>query len=149
MPSPAVASRVRPEGVSRLRLAIVRLGRRLRQQANAGVTPSQLSVLATIDRHGPVGLKELAAIEQVKPPSITRIVTALEEEGFVTRVVSDEDRRSARVSLTSDGRQALARVRRQRDAWLAQRLAGLSPDEVDALMRALPALEKLLEEQQP
>src|SRR3712207_4629567 len=100
---PAAASTAtRPEHVSRLRLAIVRLGRRLRQQANAGITPSQLSVLASIDRHGPVGLKELAAIEQVKPPSITRIVAALEEECLVMRVVSDEDRRAANVSLTGE-----------------------------------------------
>ena len=147
MPSPVTPGRVRPEQVSRLRLAIVRLGRRLRQQANAGVTPSQLSVLATIDRHGPIGLKELATIEQVKPPSITRIVAALEEEGMVTRVVSDEDRRAASVSLTAEGRQALARVRRQRDAWLAQRLAHLEPGETEVLLRALPALERLLEEQ--
>jgi DNA-binding MarR family transcriptional regulator len=140
---------VGPENVSRLRLTLLRLARRLRQQANAGVTPSQLSVLATVDRHGPVGLKELAAIEQVKPPSITRIVAALEEEGLVTRAVSDEDRRAARVALTTEGKQALARVRRRRDAWLAQRLAELDADEVDALVRALPALEKLLEEKQP
>lgn len=137
---------VGPENVSRLRLALLRLARRLRQQANAGVTPSQLSVLATVDRHGPVGLKDLAAIEQVKPPSITRIVAALEEEGLVTRAVSDEDRRAARVDLTAEGKQALAKVRRRRDAWLAQRLAELDGDEVDALVRALPALEKLLEE---
>lgn len=146
---PTAPPTVGPENVSRLRLAIVRLARRLRQQANAGVTPSQLSVLATVDRHGPVGLKELAGIEQVKPPSITRIVAALEEEGLVTRAVTEEDRRAARVALTTEGRQALARVRRQRDAWLAQRLAGLDADDVDAVVRALPALEKLLEEQQP
>jgi DNA-binding MarR family transcriptional regulator len=147
MPGPAAsAARLEPETVSRLRLAVVRLSRRLRQQGNPGITPSQLSVLSTLERHGPLGLKELAAIERVQPPSITRIVAALEVGGMVSRTVAEHDRRSAQAALTDEGRHALARLRRQRDLWLAQRVAALDPDEVEALHRALPALEKLIEE---
>lgn len=146
MPSPAAPHRTRPEVVSRLRLAVLRVARRMRQQANAGVTASQLSVLATVERHGPVGLKELAAIERVQPPSITRIVAALEDAGLVVRAVSSHDRRAAVVSLTTDGKHALNKVRRQRDAWLAQRLATMDPADVEAITRALPALERLIED---
>ena len=133
------------ETVSRLRLAVLRLGRRLRQNAAAGITPSQLAVLSTLDRHGPMGLGDLAAHEGVQPPSATRMVDNLEAAGLVTREASRADRRAVVVQLTSRGRRRVEEIRRRRDAWLAERLGRLSPGELEALEAALPVIEALLE----
>ena len=147
MSSPAAPHRTRPEVVSRLRLAVLRVARRMRQQANAGVTASQLSVLATVERHGPVGLKELAAIERVQPPSITRIVAALEDAGLVVRAVSPQDRRAAQVSLTADGTHDVTQ-----GPAAARRVARPTPRHDGPSgrrghhTRALPALERLIED---
>jgi DNA-binding MarR family transcriptional regulator len=132
--------------VSRVRLAVLRLARRIRQHANAGVTPSQLSALAAVDRYGPLGLGELAAIEAVRPPSITRVVAALEEAGLVRRGHPPGDRRAAVVGVTPAGARLLEDVRQQRDAWLAARIARLDAAETAALTAALPVLERLLED---
>ena len=131
--------------VGRLRLAVLRLGRRLRQNAASGITPSQLAVLSTLDRHGPMGLGDLAAHEGVQPPSATRMVDNLEAAGLVSREASRADRRAVVVQLTNKGRRRVEEIRRRRDAWLAERLSRLTPDEVEALERALPVLEALLE----
>ena len=135
------------EDVSRLRLALLRVSRRLRQQAPAGITPSQLSALATIDRHGPLSLGELAAIENVQPPSISRIVGALEGEGYVERASADGDRRVALVRTTQKARRELRTIRNKRDAWLAAQLLTLDGHEVATLLGAVPALEALLEDE--
>jgi DNA-binding MarR family transcriptional regulator len=140
-PGPAPSA----ETVSRLRLAVLRLGRRLRQNAAAGITPSQLAVLATLDRRGPLGLGDLAAHEGVQPPSATRMVDNLEAAGLVTREASRADRRAVVVQLTAKGRRRVEEIRRRRDAWLAERLGRLNPEELDALEAALPVLEALLE----
>src|SRR5207248_11562840 len=92
---------------ARLRLAITRLARRLRQQAEGEVTPSQLSALSSVERLGPVTLGELAAVERVQPPSMTRIVAGLEEAGLVARKVDERDRRIARVPTTVAGQRLL------------------------------------------
>jgi DNA-binding MarR family transcriptional regulator len=129
-----------------LRLAIARLSRRIRQQATiAGdeLTVSSQGALASIERLGPITLGELAAVEQVRPPSMTRIVARLEEYGYVTRVVDPTDRRVARAEITPDGRALLARSRTHKDAYLAQRVALLTDDERATLARALPLLERL------
>jgi DNA-binding MarR family transcriptional regulator len=131
--------------VGRLRLAVLRLGRRLRQNAGAGVTPSQLAVLSTLDRHGPMGLGDLAAHEGVQPPSATRMVDNLEAAGLVSREASRADRRAVVVQLTGKGRRRVEEIRRRRDAWLAARLSALTPEDVSALEAALPVLETLLE----
>jgi DNA-binding MarR family transcriptional regulator len=134
------------ETVSRLRLAVTRLNRRLRQQSSTGdVTPSQLSVMATLEREGEATLSQLASLERVQPPSMTRVVASLEQAGLVRRRVSEDDRRFARVELTTEGRQMIKRIRRRKDAWLARRLAELSPAEVAEVERVLPVLERLLE----
>ena len=135
------------ETVSRLRLAVTRLNRRLRQQSSTGdVTPSQLSVMATLQREGEaLTLSQLAALERVQPPSMTRVVASLERAGLVQRTVSEDDRRFARVDLTAEGRQLIKSIRRRKDAWLARRLAELSPVEVAEVERVLPVLERLLE----
>ncbi len=130
--------------VTRLRLAIVRLARRQRQQSGIGLTLGLQSTLASVDVHGPLGLGDLAAIEQVAPPTMTRMVNRLEEDGLVTRTTDPEDRRCVRVAMTEEGRAQLAESRRRRDAWLAERLADLDPADRDALARAVEPLERLL-----
>ena len=133
--------------VARLRLALLRLGRRLRQRADAGVTPSQLSALVSIDRRGPLSLRELAAIEDIAPSSLTRIVTALDDQGLIARHPDAADRRVTVVELTAQGRALLAAARTRSAAYLAERVAALDPAEQALLADALPVLEKLLEDE--
>lgn len=135
------------ELVTRLRLAVMRLARRLRQQAEPGVTPSMLSALASIDYLGSVSLKELAELERVQPPTLTKIVARLEEAGLVRRDADSEDRRVSRVSLTREGKQFIQRARTRKDAYLTRRLGKLGARDVDALAAAVDALERLLEEE--
>jgi DNA-binding MarR family transcriptional regulator len=134
------------ELASHLRLAVARLNRRIRQQAavtGEELTASSQAALATIERLGPITLGELAAVEQVQPPSMTRIVARLEEWGYATRVVDPADRRVARAVITDAGRELLARSRMRKDAYLAQRVAELSAAERALLARALPLLERM------
>jgi DNA-binding MarR family transcriptional regulator len=133
------------EMVSRLRLAVTRLHRRLRQQGAGDLTPSQASALASIDRLGSPTLGELAARELVQPPSLTRIVAVLEQRGLVSRVADPADRRIARVAATPAGVAVLEERRSRRDAYLARRLYQL-PAEDRASLGALTALlEHLVE----
>lgn len=130
---------------SRLRLAVTRLSRRLRQEAAAGdVSPSQLATLATVERHGPLPLGELAQRERVQPPTMTRIVAALEEAGLVTRHADNVDRRVTRISASPTGVKYLARHRSRKDVFLAHRLENLTPSEAATLLDALPILERLV-----
>jgi DNA-binding MarR family transcriptional regulator len=132
--------------VTRLRMALLRVSRRLRQQAHSGITPSQLSALSTVERHGPLTLGDLAGLENVQPPSISRIVGALEGEGYVERAPDDTDRRVALVRITDSGTAELRQIRAERDAWLADRLDRLSANERRRLLASLPVLERLLAE---
>jgi DNA-binding MarR family transcriptional regulator len=131
---------------SQLRLAVTRLARRLRQEAATDITLSQFSALATVERAGPVPLKDLADIERVAPPSMTRIAGCLEERGLVVRTVDAADRRVARLAITDPGRALLDHARSRRDAYLAVRLRSLSAAELDTLAEALPLLERLTRE---
>jgi DNA-binding MarR family transcriptional regulator len=133
---------------SQMRLAVMRLARRLRQESGADITLSQFSALATVDRLGPLSLKELADVERVTPPSMTRISTCLEERGLVVRTVDAADRRVARLATTDAGRQLLEKTRSRRDAYLALRMQSLSAEERATLERALPILERLIGEQE-
>lgn len=135
---------VSPEEVSRLRLAFMRVSRRMRQQTG-GLTQSQLSALASVDRDGPLSITDLAALEQVTVPSISRIVTILENGGYVARGIVREDARISTVLVTKEGQHELKRLRADRDAWLRRRIAELSPADQKKVAAALPALEKLLE----
>jgi DNA-binding MarR family transcriptional regulator len=136
-----------PELASRLRLAVMRLARRLRQQGGDGsVSPSQLSALATLDRLAPLTLKGLAAAEQVQPPTMTRVVACLEERGLVQRSPHPSDGRVGVLRLTAGGRRFVDRSRRRKTAYLARRLEGLTPGERAALAAAVPVLEKLVED---
>lgn len=145
VPAQTQAPEVDRDLVVRLRLAIARLGRRLRQQTGEEITYSQLSALGSIEKHGPLTLGALAAIEQVRPPSITRIVANLEEAGLVARRPDPGDRRIVRVEVTPAGRELLQRGRIRKDAYLAARLAALSPEELELLRQAATVLERLLE----
>jgi len=135
-----------PEVASRLRLAVMRLSRRLRQHASVGITQSQLSALATIVVEERITLSRLAEAERVQPPSITRVVDTLVSQGFATRTQSEEDRRVAWVAATDTGRALIETVRRQRDAYLAQRLRTFSPEDRVVLARAAVLLERLTED---
>jgi DNA-binding MarR family transcriptional regulator len=134
------------ETITRLRLAVLRLGRRLRQESTPGITPSQLSALASIDRLGPVTIGDLAAHENVQPPTISRIVGALEGEGWVERIADESDRRVALVQATPKARREMNRARAERNAYLARRLATLDGPELEAVLAALPVLERILQE---
>jgi DNA-binding MarR family transcriptional regulator len=131
---------------ARLRLSATRLARRLRQEADAALTPSQLSALASIERHGPITLGALAERERVAPPSVTKVVTKLEAAGFVARRLDAADRRVAWVSITSSGIALLSKIRQRKTAWLASRLARLDAQQVQAVAAALDALELLMDD---
>src|SRR5438093_165647 len=104
----------------RLRVSATRLARVLRRQADTGLSPSQLTALTTIEKHGPITLGALAEHERVAPPSITKVVAKLESAGLVTRAVAAEDRRVSRVVTTREGDALLRESRKRKDAWLAE-----------------------------
>src|SRR5215207_5905220 len=110
------------ELASRLRLVVTRLARRLRTQLPGQLSPSQLATLATVERLGPLTLGELSNAERVKPPTMTKIVACLEEQGLVSRTVDQSDRRVARVEATAAGHAFVEESRQQKDAYLAERL---------------------------
>jgi len=134
------------EVAGRLRIAVNRLQRRLRQESLGGLSPAQASALGSVNRHGSPTLGELAAIEQVQPPTMTRIVASLTEAGMVTRVADATDRRSARVRITPAGERALERMRTRKTAFLLRRLAELGPDEQRNATELVALLEHLLED---
>ena len=135
------------ELAARLRLAITRTARRLRQQAGSDLSPSLASALATIERSGPLTPSELAAAESVQRPTATRIVARLEQAGLVTRAGDPDDGRVSLVSASADGRTLLRQLRTRKDAYLAQRLRGLDPADAEALERAATVLERVLEDE--
>jgi DNA-binding MarR family transcriptional regulator len=129
---------------SELRTSVMRLARRLRRmRADTTLSLGALAALGTLDRHGPQTPGELAAHERVQPPSMTRIVKALEAEGLVTRRPHPTDGRQVVVALTPSGVALLREDRKRREAWLAQRLCELSAEERELLRKASPVLEKL------
>jgi DNA-binding MarR family transcriptional regulator len=136
----------RAQLAGRLRLVVTRLNRRLRQQGETGMGASTFSALATISRGGPLSLGELAALEGVKPPSITTTVAALEGQGLVTRVADAADRRVVRVTVTPRGRLRLLRSRTRKTAYLAARLEALDERQLQVLEEAATILERALEE---
>lgn len=124
-------------------VSTVRLARRLRQVADARLTPSQHSVMMSIRRHGPLTLGELAEIERVAQPTISRVVAKLEGDGLVERLPDANDGRVVRVVATADGADLLEAARSRKVAWIDGRLAQLDPEERELLLAALPALERL------
>ena len=128
-----------------LRLACMRISRRVRYESSHDVAPHQFSVLCRLEE-APRTPGELADIERVAKPSMTRTVGALVERGLVLRQDDPLDRRSVILSLTDDGRRSLAAIRRKRDAWMASRVARLTPEEQDVLARATAILAKVASE---
>jgi DNA-binding MarR family transcriptional regulator len=125
-------------------MSVMRLARRIRVERDSDdLTLNQLSVLGTLARCGVLTAGELAARENVKPPSMTRIVDKLEAAGLVERHPHATDGRQIVVELTAAAREVLEHDRRRRDAWLAQRLAELDPAELDVLRQAAPILQRL------
>ena len=127
-----------------LRVALMKSVRRLRaEKSDADLTDAQYSVLAVLDRLGPRTPGEIAAVERVQPPSMTRTVAALAELGLVRRDEHPADRRQVLVTLTEAGAATVRETRKRRDAWLARRLAALAPDERDVLTRAAEILRRI------
>lgn len=134
------------EIAARLRLVVMRLARRLRQQAPAGITPSQLSVLATLSARGAMTLGMLAEAERVRPPTMTRIIAALEADDLVVRDQDAEDRRRVNILLTERGRRLVATNRTRKTTYLGRRIASLPPADRATLQRASEVLERILED---
>ena len=132
------------ELASTMRVSVMRLARRLRsERADHDLTLTQMAALATLDRHGPLTPRELADHEKVQPPSMTRTIAALEQRGLIARTPHESDGRQHLVSLTADARVLLREDRRRREAWLAKRLAELTPEEREILRAAAPLLDQL------
>lgn len=127
-----------------LRTAVMRTSRRLRVEATGEViTPGQYTVLAVLNSDGPSTLRALAESEHVQAPSMTRIVNALADQGFVTRSAHPDDGRQVRIDITDAGRDVLAEAREQRTAWLARRVAGLNAEDRDILSRAARIMQEM------
>jgi DNA-binding MarR family transcriptional regulator len=135
---------------SQLRDAIVRTSRRLRQEAatETGLSPAMTAALATINRSGPLTPSELAELERVKRPTMTRTLACLQREGLIERTADPADGRSFVVVVNEAGRERLTRLRRRKSAYLARRLRKLDPDEVETLSRAAELLERMREDEQ-
>src|SRR5918997_1343917 len=133
------------ELATRLRLAVTRSARRLRQAAGTHLSPSLTAALATIERHRPLTPTELAPRERVQRPTGTRIACRLEEAGLVTRAPDPADGRSALITVTPAGQSLLAAARTRKDAFLSARLEALGPEDPATLERAAALLEGMLE----
>jgi DNA-binding MarR family transcriptional regulator len=133
---------------AKLRMAIVRSARRLRQEAateSAGLTPTSTATLATIERHGPLTPSEVARIERVQRPTMTRALGCLEREGLIERTPDPADGRSSLVAVNAAGRERLRRLRGRKNAYLARRMRELSAEEVATLERAAEILDRMRE----
>jgi DNA-binding MarR family transcriptional regulator len=131
--------------VTRLRVALARLSRRLRKHELAGLTPTQLAALATVERSGPMRLGDLAAAEGIAPSTLTRLVTALEDSGYVRRFADPSDARASTMAITPRGHDLLERLRSETTIELTESLTMLTPAQRSALAEALPVLEQLAE----
>ncbi len=135
------------ERATRLRLAITRTARRLRQQSNPELGPASLSALASVERAGPLTPSELAELERIQRPTATRLLAGLTEKGLISRAPDPSDGRSSIVTATAEGRALLKDLRKRKNAYLARRMRALSDDDVATLDRAAEILERVLEEE--
>jgi DNA-binding MarR family transcriptional regulator len=134
----AVANRLRP--------VLHKLNRHLRRETHSlGVTSGQVSLLAQIRRSPGIGVRELATLERMSSPGMSKYVARLERAGLVGRTET-ADRRRVGLELTAEGQRVLRSVRSRRTAWLASRLRGLDPDDLAAVEAAVEPLSLLLEE---
>jgi DNA-binding MarR family transcriptional regulator len=129
-----------------LRPAVLRLARELRHETERlGVTARQATLLWLIRGTPGLSLRELAELERISPPALSGHVDRLERAGLVERVRSTSDRRRVGLRLTPDGERLQRRIRARRTTWLADRLEWLSPEELEAVAAALPALRRIVE----
>jgi DNA-binding MarR family transcriptional regulator len=146
---PEAGTQTDPGLATAMRISVSRLARRLRVERlglggpETALSDIQLAALAALERKGPMTPGELAEHEKVQPPSMTRVIAVLEERGLVLREPHLTDRRQVILTVTPDGRDLVQRVRRRREAWLAQRLQELTPEERQILRQAAPILEKI------
>jgi DNA-binding MarR family transcriptional regulator len=135
-----------PHQIDDLRLALIRLERKLRKSTGSGgVTPSQYSALFALDRHGPFRLGELARREQIGKSTVTRLVAGLEARALVTRSEDDSDARSSIIGITADGRALLEDLARGSNDYLRQRMEGLEEADLGRLLDAIGVLTHLAE----
>ena len=128
---------------SSLAVSVSRLSRRLRKERHSDLSPTQLSALGSLMRMGPLTLGALARSENVQPPSMSRTVGCLEDMGMVVREPDPDDRRHVLLRVSEPGQELLNAERKRRDAWLAQRLIELEPQERAVLREAAVILERL------
>ena len=149
--APTAPTSASPQGVeraaARLRLAINRTARRLRQEAGSELGPASVGALATIERAGPLTPSELARQERIQRPTATRILARLVEGGLVARAADPSDGRCSIVSVTPEGTALLRSLRRRKNAYLSRRMRDLPGDDVATLERAAEILERVLEEE--
>jgi DNA-binding MarR family transcriptional regulator len=143
---PTKADAVTSEVAARLRLAVARLQRIVRQQAMGGLNLAEGSCLAIIDRHGPLSLSDVASRENLSAPTVTKIATRLEGQGLIERLTDPTDRRVSLVSVSKRGAALLDQLRSGRTAYLHRKLRELSTDDLNRLLAALPVLESLATE---
>ncbi|UER55173.1 MarR family transcriptional regulator [Kineosporiaceae bacterium SCSIO 59966] len=143
MPS---ASQCRPAPLAAdLRVALMRSVRRLRQEKSSeAISDGQYAVLSVLDKHGPMTPRELAAHENVQPPSMTRTLNALVDAGLVERTDHPDDGRQVLISISEAGAREVAETRKRRDAWLTRRLAELSAEDREVLARAALVLREVV-----
>lgn len=127
-----------------MRVALIRIVRRIRSRAQGDITPSQLAVLGTIINHQPLTNGQIAELEHVRPPSSSKIVDALERAGLVERNADPDDRRCVQITVTPAGHSYADEVRAAGRTWLAEQIECLDGDDVRSIEAALPALERLL-----
>ena len=148
---PTVESAARSDAglASELRLAVMRLRRRLAYERHPDneLSMGAMSVLGCLYRSGELSIGELAGQERVQPPSMTRTVSGLEDGGYVVREAHATDGRQVVVCLTDKGRSTVVADRRRRDEWLAKRMRELSADERAVLRKATPILQRLASEE--
>jgi DNA-binding MarR family transcriptional regulator len=124
--------------------SIHRLSRRLRKHAQLQLTPSQTSVLTTVEKHGELRLGELTRLEQIGKSTMTRLIAKLADAGYLQRRVDPTDGRGFLVSLTDHGAATLRTAAARQHAYLARQLDALDATDRAVLLAAAPVLEKLL-----
>jgi DNA-binding MarR family transcriptional regulator len=132
---------------NRLRPVLLKLNRHLRREIHSlGVTGGQASLLFTIQRRPGIGMGELAALERMSAPGMSKYVARLEASGLIDREPSSEDRRRIGLRISTEGERVLRSVKSRRTAWLAARLRGLSQAELAAVDAAIEPLQQLIDE---
>lgn len=129
--------------VHMLRMACMKIARRVRAESSGSLTPGQFGVLANLRNNGPRTPGELASAEYVQAPSMTRTIATLTERGLVSREPHPDDKRQVLIALTEAGRHELTASKRTRDEWVTARLGALTPEERDTVAAAAPLLERL------